>query len=309
MSGMDVQEASLRFWGVRGSFPSASKAHQLLGGHTACISLQCGADWLVIDAGSGLRDFADFFADQSISGRLTILVSHCHWDHILGFPYLTKRLGPKLNVEVVSLRRHGCRVEDSLRWQQQSGRSCLDWDDIEGNVNFREIEEAQPTEFSGFKVTAYQLNHPGVSSGFRVEVGGQTLAYVSDLAPVQEALLADSNGHDLSQSEFRQRLWENEHHLTSRADAVVYDTFFRESDWKTRVHWGHSAPSHAIANCVRSQATRLFLFHHSGEYSDQDQVEMLTQLNSGSPQGLTIELARQGLVHRDWSSRSGSVIT
>lgn len=285
-------EISLRFWGVRGSFPSASNDHQLLGGHTACVSLQHDGEWLVIDAGSGLRDFTDHYLQHNCSGRVTILVSHCHWDHILGFPYLSERLGPEHDLTVVSFKRDQVRVEDSLRWQQQPGRSNCDWHEIVAPVQFAELEEGELFRVGAYQVTTYQLNHPGVSSGFRIEVAGRTLAYVSDLAPVREALLADFNGQQLSESEFREHLWQNEHRLTHKADAVIYDTFFAEGDWRARVHWGHSAASHAIANCRQSEAARLFLFHHSGEYTDLDQQRLLHQLHVEHPE-LRIELAQQ----------------
>lgn len=61
------------------------------GGNTSCVEVDCGSkDYILCDAGTGLRDFSSWVMPElsGQSGVFHILISHCHWDHIQGFPFL-----------------------------------------------------------------------------------------------------------------------------------------------------------------------------------------------------------------------------
>ena len=48
----------VRFYGVRGSTPCPCDANKRYGGNTSCVVLQAdGADPILLDLGTGLRDF------------------------------------------------------------------------------------------------------------------------------------------------------------------------------------------------------------------------------------------------------------
>src|SRR5437588_4202832 len=45
----------IRFWGVRGSIASPGPETASVGGNTSCVEVMCGAQRIVLDAGTGLR--------------------------------------------------------------------------------------------------------------------------------------------------------------------------------------------------------------------------------------------------------------
>jgi phosphoribosyl 1,2-cyclic phosphodiesterase len=51
----DSDQASVRFWGVRGSIPTPGPATARYGGNTTCIEVRTGGERIIIDAGSGIR--------------------------------------------------------------------------------------------------------------------------------------------------------------------------------------------------------------------------------------------------------------
>lgn len=60
------------------------------GGNTTCIEVEAGGKIIILDAGSGIRPLG-----LSLMGRakgkpldIHIMISHTHWDHICGFPFL-----------------------------------------------------------------------------------------------------------------------------------------------------------------------------------------------------------------------------
>ena len=66
------------------------------GGATACVEIDQGdeAPFVVCDMGSGLREFGIDALKRCAAGHRRIyhfFLSHLHWDHIMGFPFLPRR--------------------------------------------------------------------------------------------------------------------------------------------------------------------------------------------------------------------------
>ena len=83
-------EVFVKFWGTRGSIPTPGDRTRKYGGNTPCVELRVGETLFVLDAGSGIRELG---ADLTARGLKPIvahlLLSHCHWDHVQGFPFFS----------------------------------------------------------------------------------------------------------------------------------------------------------------------------------------------------------------------------
>ena len=78
--------------GVRGSTPAPGAEFVRYGGHTSCVAIapddgapDVGAPRLILDAGTGLRRVTGLLRGKPFGG--TILLTHLHWDHVLGLPF------------------------------------------------------------------------------------------------------------------------------------------------------------------------------------------------------------------------------
>ena len=76
----------ITFYGVRGSTATPGPLTVKYGGNTSCVHIQLdsGSD-LILDAGSGLRLLGRKL--ELKTSQVNILLSHCHWDHIQGYPF------------------------------------------------------------------------------------------------------------------------------------------------------------------------------------------------------------------------------
>src|SRR5260221_2619230 len=74
------------FWGVRGSFPCASLDHMKYGGNTSCVTVETANTTIVLDAGTGLFLLGKNLVKRGVQSA-TLLLSHSHTDHIIGFPF------------------------------------------------------------------------------------------------------------------------------------------------------------------------------------------------------------------------------
>src|SRR5688500_20183430 len=84
----------LRFWGVRGSVPWAIPAAIGHGCNTPCLEITDDetGQTLVIDAGSGIVGLGP--ALTGTPRELPILLTHYHWEHLQGLPFLSQLYHP-----------------------------------------------------------------------------------------------------------------------------------------------------------------------------------------------------------------------
>ena len=92
-----MSEFSIKFRGVRGSYPVANNDFLSYGGNTSCVEVNVGGHLIILDAGTGLIDLGNELMQKYIESgstitertpiKATLLLSHIHQDHILGIPF------------------------------------------------------------------------------------------------------------------------------------------------------------------------------------------------------------------------------
>ena len=89
----------VKFYGTRGSIPVSDPGFMEFGGNTTCLFISAideGADTLIIDAGTGIRNLGkDIMSEKVELGEdISLGFTHFHWDHIQGFPFLRPHIIP-----------------------------------------------------------------------------------------------------------------------------------------------------------------------------------------------------------------------
>ncbi len=236
-------EYALNFWGVRGSFPGTnSKVAQ----HTSCVELTMGAGHSVFfDAGTGL-----FAATQKREfKKLSLCLSHFHWDHIQGFPFLNGLYEKdSFEIEIISGFRD---TMDRLQVLFDERFYPVAGDFMRSRVKFKFMEVGQTLSLApDIQLKLAPLNHPGTSFAFRLQ--GPTSSFVygtdSDYAPV--TLEAEK--------------------LLQQADVAVMDSQFLVGDSLAKAHYGHSSFKHTIDVAARLRVRDCILFHFDPSYTDEE---------------------------------------
>jgi len=100
---------------------------------------------------------------------------------------------------------------------------------------------------------------PGRCLGYRVDYDGRSICYITD----QELYLEDSEYHD---PHYERTVAE----FVKGADALITDTTYRDSEYTTKVNWGHSCVSKVCQFAAAGEVKRLYLFHHDPDQNDDD---------------------------------------
>jgi ribonuclease BN (tRNA processing enzyme) len=228
-------------------------------------------------------------------GKAHILVGHTHWDHILGFPFFAPFYAPGNHFVVVSAGQMGVHIRDILSGQ----RAELNWptplESLLARLDYMPFKPGDEFNLGEFHVETVQLNHPGITVGYRIEADGGVATVYTDTARAREVRLGDGMEEDGTDERFSQELLERLAHCARQSDLLVYDTHFLEHEIQGRYHWGHSTVEDALEMARMAEVDQLILFHHQPEHSDDvvdEKLALARDLSKGEP--FKVEAAAEG---------------
>ncbi len=251
----------VKFWGVRGSIPTADRRTLRYGGDTPCIEVRLANGTLIIlDCGTGFRrlgqSLIEEFGEHPI--HASIFLTHFHWDHIHGIPFF-QPLYKEGNIFVFhAVTGSGLELKQVIESQLASPYFPVGIKSVKSIRHYRNLE-AHSLNLNGAVVTFAHLNHPQGSVGYRIEADGGAFVLATDTEP-------GSSQHDRAVRE-----------LAQGADLLVYDAQYTpEQLGGERKGWGHSSWLEATRVARESGAKRLLLFHHDPE-SDDPYIDSLVE--------------------------------
>lgn len=262
----------LTFWGARGSTPQSGPEYQYYGGHTSCTSLRVGKDLLVFDAGSGLVNLSQYLEQQTVLPRaIYFFISHPHLDHIMGlmgFAWLWKAKCPFEIYFISVYQSDSDGIEQVLHTLIHPPYFPLALKDSKARPFYHDMKETWQGE--GWAITAFPLNHPGGSAGYRFDAHNYSLAFVTDTAAIESQPFYD---------------W------LKGVDLLIHDAMFTDQESELYPDWGHSSAKQAAELAVKVDAKNLILYHHHPYHTDDDLRHLERQAQSIFPNAA---MARQG---------------
>lgn len=253
----------IRCWGARGSIPVSGKDYLRYGGNTTCLEIRNNRDdILLVDAGSGIREAGNaFLAD----GRrdFTLLLTHAHWDHIMGFPFFKPLYRHDATINI-----WGCPfAQDSIREMLARVMFApyfpIKYDDIHANVTYAEIC-IETYQLGDLTITPIALSHPNQGTGYKFSEAGRTFVFLTD----NELGLQHEGG--LS--------YDNYIEFCRGADLLIHDAEYLDEEYPKRRGWGHSTIEQATRLALDAGVKQLGLFHHNQERIDTE-VDNLVALS------------------------------
>jgi phosphoribosyl 1,2-cyclic phosphodiesterase len=265
----------LRFWGVRGSFAMSGRDFLRYGGNTTSVELVTDAgERLLIDLGTGATELgkklmgAEFGAGK---GKLPILLSHTHLDHIQGLPFFTPFFIKGNEIRILGANpTAGASLEATLQNQLAPHYSPLNGlENLAAGVSIEVVTPGDTIAVPGFQIITAAVPHGSMwSTAYRIAADGQVVTYLSDVEypsvdePLEIALA-----------------------LARGADLLIHDAMYADQDYELNRGWGHSPARAGVVVAERAGAKKLALFHHSPDATDDmiDEVVARTAARTTVP--------------------------
>ena len=291
----------VKIWGARGSIPVPGPSTVRYGGNTSCVEVRADGELIVLDAGSGIRALGlaleNEFGSRPI--KLTLLITHPHWDHIQGFPFFGPSYNDKNQIRIFGFDGADKGLVEILRNQMATPFFPIHLRDLRGKI---EIERPDSMEFNigKVRVSAKFVNHPGFCAGYRLFTTKGSVAYLPD-NELYDAFKVHSAGSDaLSPEQARKRAKEERAALVTflhGCDILILDTQYTDKEYAAHVGWGHGSLSAAVALALDAEVRKLVLFHHDPEHDDTEIDGMLKtaqKIAASSGKSLDVDAAREG---------------
>jgi phosphoribosyl 1,2-cyclic phosphodiesterase len=265
------------FYGTRGSIPVPDGNYSEFGGNTSCVLVTFSTNRiLILDAGTGIRRLGNESTMNSyeFTANINLLLSHTHWDHIQGFPFFGPAYNPKrkFRIFLCGKGKNAKTLESIFATQMTREFFPVSLADMGAELSFHEPDSTTFESSWGVKVTASKHHHPGDAFGYRIEEGGKTLVYCTDVEHVDEI---DPNIVALSKN----------------ADLLIHDAQYSSEEVTKRKGWGHSSWDQAIEVAKRANAKALAFFHHDPEHDDMFLMDIERECQKQLPESF---FAREG---------------
>jgi phosphoribosyl 1,2-cyclic phosphodiesterase len=272
---------TVTFWGVRGSTPCPEEGKRRFGGNTSCVALESpGSDPIVLDLGTGLRAYGETQpSDGSFRGHA--LVTHLHFDHVQGLPFFACADRPGARFDLYApVQPDGPALRDVFTDFIRPPYFPVCCTELRGDYRFHGVADTDLV-VGDAKVTVRTVPHVGDTNGYRIELGGASVAYVSDH---QQPIDADG---DVPAGVLE---------LADGVDLLIHDAQYTSAEFAEKSHWGHCTVEYAVEVARRAGARRLALFHHDPGHDD-DAVDAVVADARAAAAGSGIEVlaAAEGL--------------
>jgi phosphoribosyl 1,2-cyclic phosphodiesterase len=272
----------IRLWGTRGSVAAAGPETMRYGGNTACVEVRPTPDHvIVLDAGTGIRRLG-----MSIGAevrRIDILLTHLHMDHVQGLGFFAPlfRAGPELHLWGPPALTASLR--DRLTRYLSPPLFPVALRDLPSEPEIHDAPTDGPVQLGALSVRAGLVIHPGPTVGYRLSDGPGALAYLPDHEPALG-----------SPTMSEPREWVSGTDLAAGADVLIHDSQYTDSEYASRVGWGHSTPGHAVRLASIAGVRRLVTFHHDPGHDDETLDAMVRE--AAARDGVEVLGGREGLV-------------
>lgn len=247
----------IKFWGTRGSIAVPGKDTTIYGGNTTCLelTLQSGRK-VIIDAGTGIRPFGDRLSKENEKVEIHLLITHIHWDHILGFPFFAPIYDPSAEILIDGYPSCMKGLRYTFDNKMGDGFFPIKFDDLKAKIVYIEKLSYGKLEIEDIVIDRTPLQHPQGGFGFRFREGQKTLCFITD--------------NELRSDAHSGRAPEDYVKFCKDADILIHDAQYTPEEIDMRKGWGHSDYVSTFDLAYRAGVKKLVLFHHDPSRTDSE---------------------------------------
>ena len=251
--------------GARGSVPTNGKDMLEFGGSTSCVFVETDEQAVFLDAGTGIIHAPDV-GNKPIS----ILITHPHFDHIMGMPFFPYNAETGRKINVYGKNRDGISVKDQLQKLICPPLWPCTLEDYKADYEIHDMEV--PFKIGDITVDAMESEHPGGSLIYKLTCRDKIFVYATD--------------YEYSEEKGRKLI-----DFTKGADLLLIDSQYTDEEAATRKGFGHSTVRSGQTIIREAGVKQARFVHHDPRHRDEMLKEMEKAVKSD-----TVAFAREGEV-------------
>ncbi len=276
----------IKFWGTRGSIATPGPETVIYGGNTSCVEVVSNrGQRLIIDAGTGIRALGDELVQAGQPVTVTLLLTHTHWDHILGMAFFKPVYLDSTVINIDGCPKAFWGVANVFDDRKGNGYFPVAFDELKAHIRHLERLPFGTTRIGDLRIDGIETNHPQGGMGFRIREDGHCFVFLTDNELTDEAPIG------------RQPI--DYAHFARGCDLLIHDAQYLPEEIANHRGWGHSTYVDAVEVALLAKVPRLILFHHDPSRSDREIQEIearARQLVKSRKSNLKVSAAREGEV-------------
>ena len=255
--------------GVRGSIPVPGPNTVKYGGNTTCIEIITDTeDRIIIDGGSGIRDVG-LAQCANLPIKVSIFLTHTHWDHIQGLPFYTPFFIPGNTIDIYGafdpVYRKDLRaiLSQQMEYCYFPVREC----ELKATINYHKIQEYQSIQVGSAKVTPILLNHPVLNYGYLIESRHRRFFFTGDYEPATNIYTEE----DEDFGEYQEMVDEQNQSVIDfieGVDILLCDSQYTAEEYPTKKGWGHGSYESSMMLAKKACVGQLLFTHHDPTRTD-----------------------------------------
>ncbi len=244
-----------KLWGTRGSIATPGAETTRYGGNTSCVEVRGShGTLLVLDAGTGIRRLG---AQVASVGRVDVLLTHLHMDHIQGLGFFRPLDEPGREVHIWGPPSTTLSLGARLSRYLSPPLFPVRLRDLPCRLTLHDVPLGH-FEIEGLEIVAALVCHPGPTVGYRITENEAAIAYLPDHEPALGTRRFPGKPE-----------WTSGFDLSAGVDLLIHDCQYTNDEYERRVGWGHSAVAHTIKFATAAGVKRLVPFHHDPGHDDE----------------------------------------
>jgi len=252
----------IKFWGTRGSIAVPGKDTTHYGGNTTCLEMTLNSGRkIIIDSGTGIRRLGERFTASGEKVDILLLITHIHWDHVLGFPFFAPIFDSQTRIAIDGYPTCMKGLRYTFDNKMGDGFFPVRFNDLKATIEYGGEIHRNPVNIDGVTIDTVPLNHPQGGFGYRFQEGDTKVVFITD-----NELRSGNSSHTKRCIRF-----------CEGADILIHDAQYTPEEIEERRGWGHSDFLSSVDLAVRSSVGRLILFHHDPTRKDPE-VMAITDL-------------------------------
>jgi phosphoribosyl 1,2-cyclic phosphodiesterase len=238
---------------------------------------------VVLDLGTGLTPYGEQLGGSTpFTG--SVLLTHLHWDHVQGLPFFRPLHNPESTLDIYGPRQDAGPLGTVFAELMRPPFFPITPDQLGAAIRFHDTGD-DDFPVGQAKVRSRWVRHVGPTLGYRVDLNGGSIAYISDHGP---------GCRDDSDDFVPQEILE----LCDGVDVLIHDAQHTCEEYGPKRSWGHCTYDYAVHVARESGAKTLALYHHDPSHGDDavDAIAAFAADTSAHVGGPEVIAASEGLI-------------